>query len=158
MFTDIHIGPRTRLGDSSIYEREGVEPNLSDNHPLEAAAWAYRQLQQIYRNNALPTQAQRSYGREKDARRQLAWVDRDYLEAIKWELSRWVMLYGSSPFRVLVVALLVITVSAILFPLTGGIQETEAGKTITYTLDDPTEAPQWWLGQVLFKSFYFTAW
>jgi uncharacterized protein YjbI with pentapeptide repeats len=156
VFTDVHIGGETKLGETSIYERERVDPELGNVHPFEAASWAYRQLQQIYQDNALPEQAQRSYTREKDARRKLAWGEHDYLEAVKWELSRWVVLYGSSPFRVLVTALLVITVAAVLFPLTGGIQETQGEQVITYTLDDPANAPQWWVARVLFKSFYFS--
>ena len=156
IFTDVHIGSETALGEISTYEREHIEPELGNVHPLEAAAWAYRQLQQIYRDNALPDHAQRNYTREKDARRQLAWINHDYSEAIKWELSRWVVLYGSSPYRILAVSLLVITVAAVLFPLTGGIQEVQGGQVITYTIENPTEAPRWWVGHVLFKSFYFS--
>lgn len=156
VFTDVHIGEQTNLGETSIYESERIEPELGDVHSLEAAAWAYRQLQQIYQDNALPELAQRNYTREKDARRKLAWVNHDYPEAIKWELSRWVVLYGSSPYRILAVSLLVITVAALLFPLTGGIQEVQGEQVITYTIENPTEAPQWWVAHVLFKSFYFS--
>jgi len=156
VFTNVHIGGHTELGNTSVYEHERVEPKLGDAHPFEAASWAYRQLQQIYRDNALPEMAQHSYTREKDARRKLAWAERDYPEAIKWELSRWVVLYGSSPFRVLVTAFLVVIVFAVLFPITGGIQETQGERVITYTLDDPTDAPQWWVAHVLFKSLYFS--
>lgn len=67
-----------------------------------------------------------------------------------------VSVYGSSPYRILLVALLVISVSALLYPLTGGIQETQADQTITYTIENPTEAPPWWLGRVFFKSLYFS--
>ena len=156
VFTDVHIGSHTVLGERSVYERDLVEPRLGDAHPFEAASWAYRQLEQIYESNALPELAQQSYIREKDARRKLAWTKGDYGDALKWELSRWVVLYGSSPGRVLLTSLLVISVAAVLFPLTGGIQEVRGEKVITYTLDDPTTAPQWWIARVLFKSFYFS--
>jgi hypothetical protein len=52
--------------------------------------------------------------------------------------------------------LLVIVVFAGLFPLTGGIQEIEGGRTLTYTLENPAEAPSWWLWRVLLKSLYFS--
>ena len=66
------------------------------------------------------------------------------------------MLYGSSPYRVLGLSFLVISVSAVLFPITGGIQETQGEQVITYTIEDPESAPAWWLGHVLIRSFYFS--
>ncbi|MFC7140811.1 pentapeptide repeat-containing protein [Halosimplex aquaticum] len=156
VFTDVHVGAGTRFSDISAYEREPVKPTLSDDHPLEAAAWTYRQLQRIYQDNALPGLARESYTQEKDARRRLAWSEGDYLTAAKWELSRWVMHYGSSPYRVLLAALLSIVVSAALFPITGGIMEIQGERAITYTIEDPSSAPVWWIGRVFFKSLYFS--
>ncbi len=153
---DMNIGGGTRMGDVSIYDRDSAPPDLIDKQPLEAAAWVYRQLQFLYEDNALPQLARRSYHKERDARRRLAWRESDYTTAVKWELSRWVMKYGSSPYRVLLTSFVVVVVAALLFPLTGGIQETQAGETITYSIDNPEDAPQWWLGQVLFKSLYFS--
>jgi len=74
VLTDVHIGEQTDFGDLSIYEREGVEPAFGNDHPLKAASWTYRELQQLYRDNALPKLARRSYNLEKDARRRLAWT------------------------------------------------------------------------------------
>ncbi|PSP76466.1 ion transporter [Halobacteriales archaeon QS_1_68_20] len=156
VFTDVHIDDGTVLGQESVYDGGSVRPKLSDDPPLAAAAWTYREFQQIYKENALPGAARDNYNREKDARRRLAWSQADYAPAIKWELSRWVMNYGSSPYRVLLVSLVVIVISAVLFPLTGGIQEVQGDRAITYTVDDPQAVPTWWLGQVLLKSFYFS--
>lgn len=156
VFTNVHIGSETHLGSLSIYEREGIKPRLSDDHPLEAASWAYRQLQQVYRTNALPGAARDCYTREKNARRKLAWNQGRYREALIRELSRWVALYGSSPYRLLLTSLVVVTVFALLFPLTGGIQESQGQRVITYSIDDPVDAPNWWLFRVMFKSFYFS--
>ncbi|WP_123535664.1 pentapeptide repeat-containing protein [Halosimplex salinum] len=156
VFSDVHVGAGTQFSDVSAYEREPVEPTLSDDHPLEAAAWTYRQLRRIYQDNALPGMAQRSYTQEKDARRRLAWSRESYLTALKWELSRWVMRYGSSPYRVLVGSLLAIVACAILFPLTGGIMEIQGERAITYSIEDPSTAPPWWIGRVFFKSLYFS--
>ena len=156
VFTNVHIGTDTQLGEQSVYENDSVQPVLSDIHPLGAAAWAYRQRQRLYQANALPELARRSFYQEKDARRRLAREQRDYAEAIKWELSRWVMRYGSSPYRILIISLLVIVVGALLYPVTGGIQEIQGEQVITYTIEDPQNAPRWWIGQVLFKSLYFS--
>lgn len=156
VFTDVHIGSETQFGDASVYESESAQPTLSDDHRLRAAAWAYRQLQQLYQDNALPRLARRSYNQEKDARRRLTWDEGNYSDGIKWELSRWVARYGSSPYRVLLTSAVVIVGFAFLFPLTGGIQETQGSQTITYTLENPENAPQWWIGRVLFKSLYFS--
>jgi hypothetical protein len=156
VLTDVHIGGGTTMGDVAFYDQEAAPPDLVDDHPLEAAAWVYRQLQTLYRENALPDLARRSYYREKEARRRLAWEQSHYRTALKQEASRWVMRYGESPYRVLLTSLVVIVGCAILFPLTGGIQETQEGRTITYALENPEDAPQWWIGRVLFKSLYFS--
>lgn len=156
VFTNAHIGAGTSFGDVTIYDSDSVTPRLNGTPPLEASAWAYRQLRQLYQANALPELAKESYYREKDARRRLAWDRDNYWEAIKWELSRWVMRYGGSPYRILFVSLLVIVVAALLFPLTGGIQEIQDGQTITYTIENPKNAPTWWIGRVFFKSLYFS--
>lgn len=156
VFTDVHIGGETRFGDISSYESESGEILLSDDHRLEAAAWAYRQLQRLYQDNALPQLARRSYKQEKDARRRLAWEEGNYIEGIKWELSRWVAQYGSSPYRVLLTSFIVVVVFGLLFPLTGGIQEIQANRVITFSLENPEDAPQWWVARVLFKSLYFS--
>jgi hypothetical protein len=156
ILTNVHVGGGTEIGDVSIYDRDSAPPELTDERPLEAASWAYRQLQQLYRKNALPSLARRAYYLERDAMRRLAWQRANYREAIKWELSRWVMRYGGSPYRVLLTSLLVVVSAAVLYPFTGGIQESQGGQTITYALESPEDAPRWWLAQVLFKSLYFS--
>ncbi|UPV76864.1 pentapeptide repeat-containing protein (plasmid) [Halorussus limi] len=156
ILTDMHIGGGTEMGGTSVYDRENAPPNLVDEQPLDAAAWVYRQFQTLYEENGLPELARRSYYQERDARRRLAWGQSRYTEAIKWELSRWTMQYGSSPYRVLLTSLVVVVVAALLYPLTGGIQEIQAGQPVTYSIENPDEAPWWWIGQVLFKSLYFS--
>jgi hypothetical protein len=156
VLTDVHISKETVLGGKTIYERESVQPALTDDHPLEAASWAYRQLQQIYAANSLPNLARESYVSEKDARRRLARARGDVKQAFIKELSRWVTLYGTSPYRILLTSLLVVIVSALLYPLTGGIEEINEGSNITYSISNPEQAPQWWIATVLFKSLYFS--
>lgn len=156
VLTDVHIGSGTTFGETSVYEQETAQTNLSDIHRLEAASWTYRQLQQLYGRNAMAQLARRSYVQNKNAWRRFAWEERDYTEAIKWELSRWIVGYGISPFRVLGFSGLLVVLFAILFPLTGGIQEVRADQAITYTINDPQSASPTWLATVIFKSLYFS--
>jgi hypothetical protein len=156
VLTNVHVGGGTRMGEVAVYDRENAPPDLTDDQPLEAAAWVYRQLRTLYQRNALPKLARRSYFLEKDARRRLAWRRSDYRDALKREASRWIMRYGDSPWRVLATSLVIILVFALLFPLTGGIQETQGETSITYALENPETAPTWWISRVLFKSVYFS--
>jgi hypothetical protein len=156
VLNDVHISDETHIDATTIYEREDVEPQMTERHPLEAASWAYRQLQKIYSSNSLPRLARHSYVREKDARRRLAWAQRNVRRAVVSELSRWTTLYGTSPYRILLTSLVVITVSAFLYPLTGGIEEINEERNISYSIENPERAPRWWIWTVLFKSFYFS--
>ena len=156
VLTDLHVGSGTTIGDVAIYDRDDAPPDLTDEQPLEAAAWVYRQLQRVYQDNSLPELARRSYYMERNARRRLAWGQSELVKAFKWEASRWIMRYGSSPYRVLLTSMVVIVAAAILYPLTGGIQEIEADRAITYSIEDPERASRWWIGQVFFKSLYFS--
>lgn len=154
---DLYIDPHTEFGEQSIYEKEqSAPPAIAETHSLRAAAWVYRELQQVYDENSFPELVRRSYRQEKDARRRLAWAENDYANAIKYELSRWVMRYGSSPYRILWVSAVVILVCGVLYPLTGGIQITADEQTITYTLANPEEASRWWLAHVFVRSLYFS--
>lgn len=157
VFTDVHIDPQTNFGPRAVYEMNDVEPDTgAETHPLRAAAWMYRELQQVYRENSLPKRTRQSYRHEKDARRRLAWEQNDYLTAFKRELSRWVMLYGSSPYRILAVSAIIIVMSAMLYPITGGLQVSKGEQIITYHIDEPTEASRFWLAHVFFRSLYFS--
>ena len=65
-------------------------------------------------------------------------------------------LYGSSLWRALITSTVVVAVFAALVPVTGGIQEMNADRAVTYTLENPESAPPWWLGEVYLKSLYFS--
>ncbi|WP_255196163.1 pentapeptide repeat-containing protein [Halorarius litoreus] len=156
VLTDVNLGGDILLGQKSVYERLHISPGIAEIAPLEAAAWVYRQFQQLYSDNGLPEAVRESYVNEKDARRRLAWERRDIPNVLRFEVSRWVMRYGESPYRVVLTALVVILVAAVLFPLTGGIHEIQNGQGITYRLVNPEDASSWWIAHVLFKSLYFS--
>lgn len=157
-FTDSRISRATIFGEHSVYETRlarTVDPT-ERRELFESATWTYRTLRRLAHQNARRGQAHEYYQREKDLRRRFAWNDGYYPFAIKAEASRWLMGYGHNPWRVLAASLLLIVVCAGLYPLTGGVQETGVERTITYTLEDPTDAPRWWVASVFLRSLYFS--
>jgi hypothetical protein len=158
-FSDTWINAGTDLGDRCVYEKQ-QDLELERDHQSverdEAAAWTYRALERLARENALPRLTRHYYVREKDARRRSAWELGNYRSAIKAEASRWVMEYGSNPWRIVGISALVIVVSALLYPIAGGIQETSGEVSITYALEEPTDAPLSYLTSVYLTSLYFS--
>ncbi|SER11802.1 pentapeptide repeat-containing protein [Natrinema salaciae] len=156
--TDVRINLETAFGERSVYEAEleraSADEDLWDR--VDSAQWLYRELQRLYDENAFPERVHTYYLREMDFRRRQAWRVGRYLQAIKLAGSRWVMLYGTSPWRVVTTSLLLILVCAGLYPLTGGIQEVGADSAVTYQIDDPTDASSRVLVRAFFKSLYFS--
>jgi hypothetical protein len=141
-----------------VYEDEMAEAD-DDRTAIEcgeAAAWTYQRLQGVLDENAIPRQSRRYYLRSREVRRQLAWLKDHYLYALKLEGSRLVMRHGVSPWRVLGVSTLVILVSALLYPITGGIQEVAGEEAITYFVKNPTDPVPWYAAIVFTKSLYFS--
>jgi hypothetical protein len=192
VISDVRVDRRTDFGDESVYEREladGDDPdtNVEDEESYlltaEAAIWSYREIQELYRENALPFEARHYYHKEKDMRRRIAWHTGSYVRAIAAEGSRWVTGYGMSPWRVIATAFVVILLCAIAYPLTGGIQETviqnvepvrEAARAtnatnitdtdptteqvrVIWSLDDVTASEPWALFTLFLRSLYFSA-
>ena len=158
-FSDTWINAGTDLGERCIYEKDQDHDIERDHQSIErdeAAAWTYRALEQLSRENALPTWTRHYYVREKDSRRRSAWELGEYKRAIKAEGSRWVMEYGSNPWRIVGFSAVVIVLSAALYPIAGGIQETSGEVAITYTLEEPTEAHWSYLTTVYLTSLYFS--
>ncbi|UPM45001.1 pentapeptide repeat-containing protein [Halocatena salina] len=156
IFSDVYMNRDTDFGEYSVYETEATPETLYETHPLQAAAWVYRELQEIYHDNSLPTLNRHSYQREKDARRRLAWKKGEYGNAIKYELSRWIMLYGTSPYRILTASIILMLLCGVLYPLAGGVRITGDGGSTTYTFDHVQTAPLSWIVEVLLQSIYFS--
>ncbi len=156
--TDVRINVETAFGERPVYETEiGNEPPSSAvTERVEAAQWVYREIQRLYRENAFPEQVHAYYLREKNFRRRQAWRTGNYRRAITLAGSRWVMRYGTSPWRVIATSLLLILVCAALYPLTGGIQEVGTETAITYRVRAPARTPVWYLAETYFKSLYFS--
>ncbi len=158
-FSDTWINNGTGLDDRCIYERDADAVLDRDDRDIarhDAAAWTYRALEDLCRENALPELTRHYFVREKESRRKAAWETDDYVHAVKSELSRWVMEYGSNPWRIVTVSNLVIVLWAVLYPLTGGIEDTATGDVVGYVVEEPTDAPHYYVTVVLLKSLYFS--
>jgi hypothetical protein len=166
VFSNTRISRGTEFGETTVYRRELDEADDPDDDRYlelaQAAIWTNREIRELFQENALPIQARHFYLREKSMRRRIAWHVENYKQAIMAEGSRWVTGYGVSPWRVLGTSLFVIVVSALLYPLTGGIQEVvvEGEATgVTWEINDPEAAsryPPGWLLSVFLKSLYFS--
>jgi len=158
VFSDTRVDRQTEFGPKLVYE-ENLEESDDDSTVAtyqEAATWTYRQLESLFTQNADPVPTTKYFVREKDTRRKAAWKLGNYLRAVKMEASRWVMLYGTSPWRVLSSSAVVILICALLFPLTGGIQEMGADQAITYAVEQPQDTAVPVLVSVFLKSLYFS--
>jgi uncharacterized protein YjbI with pentapeptide repeats len=161
-FSDTWINEGTGIDDRCVYERDAEASLDRDDRDIarhDAAAWTYRALEDLCRDNALPERTRHYFIREKDSRRKAAWETGDYVHAIKSELSRWVMEYGSNPWRVVGFSTLVILTFALLYPLTGHIEDMtlpEGSRAIGYFVEQPAEAPRYYITVVFLKSFYFS--
>jgi hypothetical protein len=159
VFSNVRISYSTDFGDKTVYERE-LAGSDDPERTGQAAIWAYHQLRALHQDNALPIKARRYHLREKDVRRRVAWATGRYFTALWSETSRWVTGYGMSPWRVLITALVVVILSAFLYPTTGGLVEPvgsgEGGETITWSVEEPGENPAFFFGVVFFRSLYFS--
>lgn len=157
--SDTWINEGTDLGWRCAYESDrDVDAGHGDHavDRLEAAAWTYRALEQLCRENALPGRTRWYYVREKDARRKHAWGAGNYARALRSEVSRWVMEYGSNPWRIVAASLAVIVAWAFLYPLTGGLLDSTTHQVFGYVVEAPTDAPRYYATTVFLKSLYFS--
>ncbi len=156
--TDVRINLETAFGERPVYEAEIDQRSSADDltERAESAQWLYRELQRLYDENAFPERVHTYYLREMDFRRRRAWQNGDYRRAITLAGSRWIMRYGTSPWRVVTTSLVLILVCAGLYPLTGGIQEVGTETAVTYQIEDPTETPGPVLARAFLKSLYFS--
>ena len=163
------IDHRTTLDGVCSYEQM-----VPDNEPLSAvvttgnvdlldkAIWTYGALQTISRENKLNQQASEYYIRQHDTQRRQVWARGQYLRWAKAEGARWVMQYGEGIWNVVYTALVVIVVSALLYPLSvvGGLRRSSSGEILTYatsgSLDLLTLTGFENLVSVLLEGLYFS--
>lgn len=159
VFTDTRVNLETDFGEQLTYEETAATANDPEELQTasESAIWTYQTLQGLVETNALPGRSLTFYLREMNLRRRTAWRTGAYLRALRLEGSRWIMRYGSSPWRVIATSAALMVLCALAYPLTGGVQEVGIEQAITYSVEDPSRTPSWWLAEVFFTSLYFSA-
>jgi uncharacterized protein YjbI with pentapeptide repeats len=101
----------------------------------DRAISVYRERQRLYRENSLPDGVPQPYIREKHVRRKRAFIRGNRLDWLKYALSRWVMLYGERPGRVVGSSIVLIVCFGVVYPLVGGVS-IETGAP-THAIFDP---------------------
>jgi hypothetical protein len=131
------------------------DPSRTDKHQeisqLSKAEGAYQELESLCAENALLTPQSRYFVRRQDIHTTEHRREGNWSRWVRARISRAVVLYGESPFRVLAVAGLVILGSALLYPL-GLLRSSSTGQLVTYPA--PTQPVA--LIQTLAESLYFS--
>ena len=156
-FSDSRINGVTEFGEQVTYEarmREDADRDARED-ALETTIRTYRKLEELSQSNSLYAQASTYYRRAKDVRRQFNWREGNYPDALAAEASRWVAGYGSNPWRVIFTSLGVILVTAVLYPLFGGLKET-TGAEAFYTIANPADASPGRVATVALQSLFFS--
>jgi hypothetical protein len=118
---------------------------------LTKAEGTYQELEALCAENALLDPQSRYFIRRQDIHTREHQREGNWGRWIRARVSRAVVLYGESPFRVLSVAMAVIVGSALLYPL-GMLRESATGELLTYpALTDPVG-----VATTLAKSLYFS--
>ena len=176
VFDNARIAEETNFGKNVVYEAELFgdeaprrstprlamrsytrEPGDVRLERYEAAHWTYSELQRLAEDNGLTKAARGYYRRRKSIRRREAWEFGSYARALAQEAWRWTTGYGVNPWRVIATAVIIIVVSAVLYPLLGGIQESVNGTTVTYSVANPdaNQLSYLFFG-VFLRSLYFS--
>jgi len=123
----------------------------SDVDPLTKAEGTYQELEALCAENALLAPQSRYFVRRQDIHTEEHHREGNWSRWLRARVSRAVVLYGESPFRVLSVAAAVIFGSALLYPL-GLLRNAATGRLMTYpSLADPAG-----LATTLADSLYFS--
>jgi hypothetical protein len=153
----------TALEASLAAERPADEPGTQDGtatdggnvagasvDPLTKAEGTYQELETLCSENALLGPQSRYFVRRQDIHTEEHRREGNWGRWLRARVSRAVVLYGESPFRVLSVAAAVILGSALLYPL--GLLRRSGGELLTYP--PPTDPGA--LAATLAESLYFS--
>lgn len=151
----VRINSETKLGDRTVYDEqmEARDNPSRKGDALEAAVRTYRQYERLSQDNSLYSQASRFYRRSKDVRRRFNWEENNYLSALTAEVSRTFTGYGNKPGRVIMTAVAMMILSALVYPLVGGLYNpTDPGTVYAVTLGESTGAA----AEAFLRSLFFS--
>jgi hypothetical protein len=148
----------TTLDERCVYDPLGSEdydPDVDEAgpgpDPLTKAASTYEELEKLCAANALLDEQGRYFVRRQDIHTTQHRDEGDWGHWLRARVSRTVVLYGESPFRVVAAAAAVIVGAALLYPL-GLLRDTATGDLVTYP--PPSEPVA--LAGTLLDSLYFS--
>jgi uncharacterized protein YjbI with pentapeptide repeats len=149
------INDGTAIDERCIYDssREDAVADV-DSDGLDAdtkAIGTYRQLEKACSENALLRAQSRYFVHRQDIHTSRYRRRGDWGRWLRARVSRAVVLYGESPFRVLATGGLVVGSTTVLYPM-GFLREKATGELVTY----PPISQPIALGQTLLESFYFS--
>ncbi|WP_226024059.1 pentapeptide repeat-containing protein [Halomicrobium salinisoli] len=156
--SDSRISSQTDLGERVIYETEmrGYSDPHKRENALETAIRVYGRLEDLSQDNSLNAQASQYYRKSKDVRRRYNWQERNYASGIVAEASRMFTGYGNRPGRVMLTSMFVILVTALLYPLVGGLERTSGTPAIFGPIDNVTNITVGQYGVTFARSVYFS--
>jgi hypothetical protein len=148
----------TTLDERCVYDPLGAEeydPDVDETgpgpDPLTKAASTYEELEKLCAANALLDEQGQYFVRRQDIHTTQRRDEGDWGRWLRARVSRAVVLYGESPFRVVAAAAAVILGAALLYPL-GLLRDTASGDLVTYP--PPSEPVA--LVSTLLDSLYFS--
>jgi hypothetical protein len=166
VFSEARANEGTELDELCVYDPHS-DQSLDENDPtdnpaadtnetedvsqLSKAEGTYQELESLCAENALLEPQSRYFIRRQDIHTTEHRREGNWSRWIRARISRAVVLYGESPFRVLGMAGLVIVGSALLYPL-GLLRSSQTGELVTYPpLTEPLA-----LVTTLAESLYFS--
>lgn len=148
--SDVDSG-QWRGGTDQTRTDGGASVAGSEVDPLTKAEGTYQELEELCAENALLEPQGRYFVRRQDIHTEEHRQEGNWSRWLRARVSRAVVLYGESPFRVLSVAGAVIVGSALLYPL-GLLRNSTTGQLMTY----PTPTEPVALVTTLADSLYFS--
>lgn len=167
--TQARINAETTFTDqgTTVYEDDpdldGWFDNTTDT-AYQAGAWVHRRLERLHENNALSKRAREYHIRKQEAERGHHWQRRYETKPRKSLLhtgryvamtaNKWLTNHGESLQRILAWAVGVVLLSALLYPLVGGVGSNMGGEQVIHELDPEMSAGE--IGSVYARSLYFS--
>jgi len=124
ILTDARVNDTTDFGTSCRYETDSDTSIRFDDstHRLEAAAWTYRRLNDLYSTNSMADQSYRYHYKKEEAKRSYYRKKRNYIKYTISTLNRWLTRHGEGLSNIITASILVIVLGAVFYPFLGGIR------------------------------------
>lgn len=154
IFSTARINDATVLDEYCPYDPIKQTTTITDRDGPDAytkATSTYQELEDLCAENALLSAQSHYFVRRQDIHTRQHRDQGRFGRWVRARVSRGIVLYGESPFRVIGTAVAVIVLSTLLYPL-GNLKNTATGELMTYSsVGEPIS-----LAKTLLDSFYFS--